>query len=212
MQRKDIRTGVLYAKGQGHRLAPAFVLDTATLWKRTTGGRTMDDQRRRITWEPVTDTRAGRRGGRYGYSAERWGLLAAIGAEHYNRDRHEEAAETVRTWLANVADPHTLTPDTVAALATGAPEGIEITIIESRDLIGEWDSTLAGIARAERIEREWAAEAERERKRLEAVGARVAAVWRERFGEEVPFNYNVYDDTARIPIDRLAALIGLTDD
>lgn len=212
MQRKDIKIGTLLAMGKAPRVAPALVLDTATLWKRTTGARTMDDQRRRITWEPVEHTRVGSKGGRYGYSAERWGLLAAVGAEHYNRDRHEAAAETVLTWLALLDDPHTLTPDTVAALASGTPEGVEVTVIDPRDLIGEWEPTLAAIARHERIERARAAEAERERKRLEAVGARVAAVWRERFGEGVPFNYNVYDDTARIPIDRLAALIGLADD
>lgn len=210
MQRKDIKTGELLAKGKAPRLAPAFVLDTSTLWKRTTGDRTMDNQRRRITWEPVGGSRPGTRGGRYGYATERWGLLAAVGTEHYNRDRHEEAAETLRTWLASIADPHTLTPETVADLAAAAPEGVEVTIIESRDLIGEWDTTLAAVARTERINRERTAEVERERQRLEAVAARVAAVWRERVGEDVPFFYDVYEDTARIPIDRLAALIGIS--
>jgi len=208
MQRKDIQTGTLLAKGKGHSLRPAYVLDTATLWKRTTGGRTMDDQRRRITWEPVTETRAGSRGGRYGYTSERWGLLAAVGVERYSRGRYEASAKTLRTWF-HVNGTSALSPDTVAALASSAPEGVEITIIESRDLIGEWDSTLAAIDRDADADRERAAEVERERHRLEAVAARVRAVWRERVGEEAAFNYNVYDDTARIPIDRLAALLGI---
>ena len=210
MQRKDIKTGTLLAKGNadGDYFAPVFVLDTSTLWKRTTSYGAKG-----ATWEPTSVTRAGRHS--HGYvrtTTARWGLLAVVGASTSIDGRHMEHAETVRRWLAGVEDPHTLTPDTVAALAVSTPKGVEVTIIEPRDLIGEWDRALADAERRDRRERERIAEIQRERERLEAVAARVNKVWCERVGEEVPFSYNVYDDIARLPIDRLAALLGVADD
>lgn len=210
MKKAELTTGTLLA--YRHRPidppAAALVLDATTLWEKA-------NQRRGsgYTWSRSDNTRSGRpgrRGGYAGYGSTYWGYLAVIAHSTYDADVRDQRAEALLQWLAMLDDPHHLTSESVAAMAKSTPEDTRMDVIDARHLAGPWEPI------ASKYDRDKAAEkAERDREtaeryRLAAVHERARAAWRERFpGSDIVWDSYTSDTyNARVPLDRLAELLG----
>lgn len=212
MQRKEIKRGELLAHRNGNSgpYRAAIVLDTSTLWQHSTGRRADASK-----WAPTKDTRPGRSAGYDLYTSHYWGLLAVLAETTYDATERDRYADVLTYWIESLADPHTLTPDTVADLAKSTPAGTKLTVIEPRHLHGRWRPTIAAYDRAVRIESE-RREGERvERERLRGVYDRALAAWQARFGADSGFNYDPYTEStmnARVSLEQLADLLGVDTD
>lgn len=202
MKRNELATGVLlaYRVGSGP-YTPAYVIDTATLWQRTSG------PRRDAKWSRHDGNRPGRSAS--WDSSGTWGYLTAMGKEAYNASARAASADALTAWLAAVEDPHHLTPDTVADLASAMPDGLRLELIDNRYLIGDWVPIIGAVDRREAYE---AAAREREnadRGRRVELHERCVAAWADRFGDAHEYTYDPYRNTVRLPIGALAALLDI---
>jgi hypothetical protein len=209
MQRKEIKTGELlaYRAGASGGYRAAIVLDTSTLWEHS-----VHRFNNTHTWKRTEATRPGRRGGG-SYDSQWWGLLAFVAESTYDTDKRDHSADEMALWFSCLDDPHTLTPETVAALAKETPGGARLTVIEPRQLHGRWRPVVAAYDRREAAE---AAEREHqraERERLRGVYDQALTAWQARFGADSGFTYDSYSDgaPARVPLEQLAELLGVTD-
>jgi hypothetical protein len=204
MQRKDIKTGTVYAFASGSYSGykPTLVLDTDHMWERK-----YLREGPSITLRPNAKTPGRIRG----YDSIEWGFLAVKGDAWYVGDDipSESLADQLREWLSMVDDPHTVTPESVAALRKTLPKGFELGPVNNRHLIGEWSAVIADAERADAEAKDARAADEAERNRLVAVHEACGAVWRERFGNDHTYNYDVYRDSVSMPVAALAALLGV---
>lgn len=209
MQRKHIKRGELlaYRDGTYGPYAAAIVLDTSTLWSKITKRDTP------TMWKPTTERRPG--SSAIGYTNAQvtyWGYLTARAVATHDANERAARAEALTHWLAMIEDPHTLTPDTVAAMHDSMPDGLQIRLIDARHLAGPWEATVSAYDHAEAAQAEERKREAAERIRCQAIYERTLAAWRERFGANSAFVYDHYTTSsfnAHVPLEQLAALLGV---
>lgn len=151
MLRREIQARVLLARQRPFRRdpEPVSVIDTTTMWRE-------ELIRGAATYEPAEGWRymvSDRHAVTIGYLIVEPLRSAALGEADF--------ADRMTAWLGDLPDE--LTVEVVNDLAQTMPEGLDLTVANSRYLISSWEAEIAARARREQLNED---RLERERQRL----------------------------------------------
>lgn len=204
MKKADITLGTVLAHRVGdwwHQPSPVAVLDKATLWEY------QRPPRGTVKWERSDYNRAGSYRGFLTDGTRYWGYLAVMGDKIHTEADSDNAAERVRSYVGDgIPD---LTPEALADAYNTMPDGLKLTVVDSRHLVGDWDKTIYNDRRkAEADAAKRKAEMD-ERQRRSHLSDRCKDQWRTRFGYDHEYDYDPYSGNVRMSVDALAALLNL---